>query len=99
MPAPSQDVLLAALSKVIDPEIRKPITELGMVESVDVDESGRAAVTVLLTISGCPLKETLTRDTTAALLGVEGITSVEVTLGVMSDEQRAELKTNLRGDS
>jgi len=99
MPAPSQDALLAALSKVIDPEIRKPITELGMVESVDVDESGRATVTVLLTISGCPLKETLTRDTTAALLAVEGVTSVDVTLGVMSDEQRAKLKTNLRGES
>ena len=99
MPAPSQDVLLAALSKVIDPEIRKPITDLGMVESVGVDESGRASVTVLLTISGCPLKETLTRDTTAALLAVEGVTSVDVTLGVMSDEQRAKLKTNLRGES
>jgi ATP-binding protein involved in chromosome partitioning len=97
MPAPSQDALIAALAKVNDPEIRKPITELGMVESVEVDESGRAAVTILLTISGCPLKETLTRDATAALLTVEGVTSVEVTLGVMSDEQRAELKTTLRG--
>ena len=97
MPAPSQDALLAALSKVIDPEIRKPITELGMVESVGVDESGRATVTILLTISGCPLKETLTRDATAALLTVEGVTSAAVTLGVMSDEQRAELRTNLRG--
>lgn len=97
MPAPSQDALLAALSKVNDPEIRKPITELGMVESVAVDESGRAAVTILLTISGCPLKDTLTRDTTAALLTVDGVTSVDVTLGVMSDEQRAELKTTLRG--
>jgi ATP-binding protein involved in chromosome partitioning len=97
MPAPSHDALLAALSTVNDPEIRKPITELGMVESVGVDESGRAAVTILLTISGCPLKETLTRDATAALLTVEGVTSVDVTLGVMSDEQRAELRTNLRG--
>ena len=97
MPAPSQDALLAALSTVNDPEIRKPITELGMVESVEVDEAGRASVTILLTISGCPLKETLTRDTTAALLTVDGVTSVDVTLGVMSDEQRAELKTNLRG--
>ncbi len=97
MPAPSQDTLIAALSKVNDPEIRKPITELGMVESVNVDESGRAAVTILLTISGCPLKDTLTRDATAALLTVEGVTSVDVTLGVMSDEQRAELKTTLRG--
>jgi ATP-binding protein involved in chromosome partitioning len=99
MPVPSQDALLAALSKVIDPEIRRPVTELGMVESVGVDESGRAAVTILLTISGCPLKETLTRDTTAALLTVEGVTSVEVTLGVMSDEQRTELRTSLRGDN
>lgn len=97
MPVPSQDALIAALSKVNDPEIRKPITELGMVESVEVDESGRAAVTILLTISGCPLKDTLTRDATAALLTVEGVTSVDVTLGVMSDEQRAELKTTLRG--
>jgi ATP-binding protein involved in chromosome partitioning len=99
MPAPSQDALLAALSKVIDPEIRKPVTDLGMVESVAVDESGRAAVTILLTISGCPLKDTLTKDTTAALLGVEGVTSVDVTLGVMSDEQRTELRTTLRGDN
>ena len=97
MPAPSQEVLFAALSKVIDPEIRKPVTELGMVEAVSVDESGLAAVTILLTVSGCPLKETLTRDTTAALLTVAGVTSVDVTLGVMSDEQRAELRTNLRG--
>ena len=99
MPAPSQDALFAALSKVIDPEIRKPVTELGMVESVSVDDSGLAAVTILLTISGCPLKETLTRDTTAALLAVEGVTNVDVTLGVMSVEQRTELRTNLRGGS
>ncbi len=97
MPAPSQDALIAALSTVNDPEIRKPITELGMVESVDVDESGRAAVTILLTISGCPLKDTLPRDATAALLTLEGVTSVDVTLGVMSDEQRTELKNMLRG--
>jgi ATP-binding protein involved in chromosome partitioning len=97
MPVPSHDALFAALSKVIDPEIRKPVTELGMVESVDVDESGLASVTILLTVSGCPLKETLTRDTTAALLGVQGVTSVNVTLGVMSDEQRTTLRDNLRG--
>ena len=98
MPAPSQEALFAALSTVIDPEIRKPVTELGMVESVGVDDSGLAAVTILLTVSGCPLKETLTKDTTAALLTVEGVTSVDVTLGVMSDEQRAGLRTQLRGE-
>ena len=97
MPVPSHDALFAALSKVIDPEIRKPVTELGMVESVSVDESGLASVTILLTVSGCPLKETLTKDTTAALLGVQGVTSVNVTLGVMSDEQRTTLRDNLRG--
>src|SRR6476469_4072525 len=97
MPTPSQDALFAALSKVNDPEIRKPITELGMVESVTVAADGRAAVTILLTVSGCPLKETLTRDTTAALMTVDGVTAVDVTLGVMSDEQRTTLRENLRG--
>ena len=93
----SPDALQAALATVIDPEIRRPVTELGMVESVTADADGRVAVTILLTVAACPLKDTLTKDTTAALLGVEGVTAVDVTLGVMSDEQRAELKTMLRG--
>src|ERR1039458_42489 len=97
MPAPSHDALFTALSKVIDPEVSRIVTELGMVESVEVDESGLASVTILLTVSGCPLKETLTNDTTAALLSVEGVTRVKVTLGVMSDEQRTQLRTSLRG--
>ncbi len=94
---PSRDALLTALSKVNDPEIRKPITELGMVKSVEVDESGVVALTIYLTIAGCPMKSTLTNDSTAALLQVPGVTSVNVTLDVMSDEQRAELRSQLRG--
>ncbi|MCA0295692.1 MAG: Mrp/NBP35 family ATP-binding protein [Actinobacteria bacterium] len=86
-----------ALSGVIDPEIRRPITDLGMVESVSVDDDGRAAVTVLLTIAGCPLSNTIESDVTAAVTGVEGISAVDVTLGTMNDEQRAELKKQLRG--
>src|SRR6188472_967048 len=97
MPQVSPDALNAALATVIDPEIRKPVTELGMVESVAADEAGHVAVTILLTVAACPLKDTLTKDTTAALAAVEGVTGVTVTLGVMSDEQRGELKTMLRG--
>ena len=93
----TQDALLQALSTVIDPEIRKPVTELGMVESVTADETGRVAVTILLTVSGCPMKDTLTKDTTAALAKVPGVTAVDVTLGVMSDEQRVALRQQLRG--
>jgi ATP-binding protein involved in chromosome partitioning len=93
----TDDALQKALSTVIDPEIRKPITELGMVQSASVDEAGRAAVTILLTVSGCPMKDTLTRDTKAALAKVPGVTDVDVTLGVMSAEQRAGLREQLRG--
>ena len=97
MPQVSQDALHAALETVIDPEIRKPVTELGMVGSVSSDDGGRVAVTILLTVAACPLKDTLTKDTTEALSKVEGVTAVDVTLGVMDDEQRAALKTRLRG--
>ena len=97
MPEVTHDALIAALSTVDDPEIHKPITELGMVESVTVDEAGRVAVTILLTVAACPLKDTLTRDSTAALLKVPGVTAVDVTLGVMSDEQRGALRQHLRG--
>ena len=94
---PSRDTLLTALSKVNDPEIRKPITELGMVKSVEVDDTGHAELAIYLTVSGCPMKDTLTRDTTAALQALPGVTSVNVTLDVMSDEQRASLRQQLRG--
>lgn len=94
---PTTDALLSALSGVNDPEIGRPITDLGMVADVAIDESGRVVATILLTISGCPMKATLTDGVTAALLAVPGVARVEVVLGVMSDEQRAALRTTLRG--
>jgi ATP-binding protein involved in chromosome partitioning len=86
-----------ALQRVDDPEIRRPITDLGMVDGIDVDAEGRACVRVLLTVSGCPLRDTLHRDVTAAVGAVSGVTSVDVELGVMSDEQRAALRDLLKG--
>ncbi len=97
MPSPSVDTVREALSSVQDPEIHRPITELGMVESVEVTESGHVTVTILLTISGCPLKAKLTSDTTQAVQSLEGVTGVDVRLGVMNDEQRTALKDHLRG--
>ncbi len=87
----------AALATVIDPELRRPITELGMVESVEVTGAGVARVAVLLTISGCPLRGTITADCEAALARVPGITGVGVDLKVMTQDQRDALKELLRG--
>jgi ATP-binding protein involved in chromosome partitioning len=95
----SHDDLIAALATVLDPEIRKPITELNMVAGAEVDASGRARIDVLLTVPGCPMKEQLTRDVTAAVSRLDGITGVDVQLGVMSDEQRSALGQQLRGDA
>ncbi len=97
MTTPVLEQIQAALATVNDPEIRRPITELGMVESVDIDGSGKVAVKVLLTVSGCPLKDTITRDVTAAVEKVPGVTSVDLELGVMTAEQRAGLQESLRG--
>ncbi|UJP39670.1 Mrp/NBP35 family ATP-binding protein [Cellulomonas palmilytica] len=85
-----------ALASVQDPEIRRPITELGMVRSVTVD-AGRVVVGLDLTTPGCPLKDTLTRDVTAAVTQVDGVDEVSVQLGVMTAEQRADLRRLLRG--
>ena len=86
-----------ALHRVEDPEIRRPITDLGMVDDIAVDTEGRSRVRVLLTVAGCPLRDTLRRDVTAAVGAVPGVTAVEVDLGVMSDEQRAALRDVLKG--
>jgi ATP-binding protein involved in chromosome partitioning len=97
MSTPDVARLTAALATVHDPEIKRPITDLGMVDHLEIDEAGLVRVTVLLTVSGCPLKDTIDRDVRRALGEVEGVTGVELTLGTMTDEQRAELQQTLRG--
>ncbi|AYY14292.1 MRP family ATP-binding protein [Actinobacteria bacterium YIM 96077] len=94
---PTNEQVTEALAGVQDPEIRRPITELGMVKSVDIDADGRVRVEVYLTIAGCPLRETITRDVTNAVSALEGVTAVDVELDVMSDEQRKALSEQLRG--
>src|SRR3954454_22138200 len=97
MTSPLSEPIQAALATVIDPEIHRPITELGMVKEIDISPDGVVTVTVLLTVAGCPMKETLTRDVTTAVGRVPGVSRVAVTLDVMSPEQRQQLQTTLRG--
>jgi ATP-binding protein involved in chromosome partitioning len=89
----------AALAKVDDPEIRKPITELGMVKSVDVRPDGRVDVVIYLTTAACPLRTELTQRVSRAVADVPGAGTVNVELDVMSDTQRTELRRQLRGDA
>ncbi|HEY5989229.1 MAG TPA: Mrp/NBP35 family ATP-binding protein [Streptosporangiaceae bacterium] len=96
-PPPTVEQVTAALAKVNDPEIRRPITDLGMVKNVEVSPDGTVRVEVYLTVSGCPLRDTITRDVTGAVSPLPGVTGVRVDLDVMSDEQRRELQTKLRG--
>src|SRR4051812_4757962 len=93
-----EDAVQAALATVDDPEIRRPITELGMVKGFTVAD-GRVRVELLLTVSGCPLRDKLNADITAALTRLPGIIAVEVDFGVMTEEQRKALQTSLRGGS
>lgn len=96
---PSVEDVRTALKDVYDPEIKKPITDLGMVKDVVVGEDGVVAVGIYLTVAGCPLKATLTEDTTKAVKKLPGVADVRVELDVMTDEQRTELRKSLRGDS
>ncbi len=97
MPPVEESALRAALATVNDPEIGKPIDELNMIESVAVDAAGAVTVVILLTVAGCPMKAQLTREVTAAVQTVPGVTGVKVDLGVMNDEQRTALRQQLRG--
>ena len=92
-----EESVRTALGTVQDPEIHRPITELGMVKSVEIDADGAARVAVYLTVSGCPMRETITSRVTEAVGAVPGISSVAVELDVMSTEQRQELASMLRG--
>ncbi|MGB0101827.1 MAG: P-loop NTPase [Nocardioides sp.] len=92
MSSPLLEQVNAALATVNDPEIKRPITDLGMVDTIEIDDAGLVRLTVLLTVAGCPLKDTITRDVTNAVSAVDGVSDVDLTLGVMSAEQRAGLK-------
>jgi ATP-binding protein involved in chromosome partitioning len=94
--APTVEQIRAALATVNDPEIHRPITDLDMVAGIDID-GGVVTVTVLLTVAGCPLRDTITQDVTAAVSRLDGVREVRVTLDVMSPEQRTGLQTKLRG--
>ncbi len=96
-PPPTVELVTRALGNVQDPEIHRPITELGMVKNVDVAPDGAVLVEVWLTVSGCPLRDTITRDVQAAVGKLAGVSSVRVELDVMSEEQRRELQGKLRG--
>src|SRR5215210_6868616 len=95
--SPALDAVNAALATVQDPEINRPLTELGMVKDVRIGTDGAVRVEVYLTVSGCPMRETITNRVTTAVSAVPGVSSVAVGLDVMSDEQRAELRRAVRG--
>ena len=85
-----------ALRTVMDPEIGRPIEDIGMLESIAVD-GGRVEVHVLITIEGCPLKDRITQDVTAAVQPLGEVDQVDVRLTPMSQEQREALVSQLRG--
>jgi ATP-binding protein involved in chromosome partitioning len=86
-----------ALAGVLDPEIRRPITELDMVESVAVDAAGQASVAIRLTIVGCPAADRIEREVRAAVAAVPGVSGVELSVGVMTAAERQALTERLRG--
>lgn len=87
--------LAAALSSVEDPELRRPLIDLGMLRAARLDPDGTAVVEVLLTISGCPLRSTIETDVAEAVRGVDGVHRTVVELDVMTPQQREELKDRL----
>ena len=72
-----------ALRKVLDPEIGKPIEDLGMLKGIEID-GGTVRIDILLTIAGCPLKDRIEHDVSHALAPLEGIEHIEVRMGTMT---------------
>jgi ATP-binding protein involved in chromosome partitioning len=93
---PTKEEVRQALRNVLDPEIGKPIEDVGMLKDIEVD-GGTVRVYVLLTIAGCPLKDRINNDVTQALRGLPGVERIDVVLGEMTSDQRQELVTQLRG--
>jgi ATP-binding protein involved in chromosome partitioning len=93
---PSREQLTEALGHVIDPELKRPVTELDMVREVNV-EGGLVAVTIALTVAGCPLRDSFERQVREHVLPLPGVEAVSLAFDVMSPDERAALTKKLRG--
>jgi ATP-binding protein involved in chromosome partitioning len=93
---PDRDAVLKALENVIDPELRRPVTELDMVRGVEID-GGDVSVTIALTVAGCPLRESFEQQVVDHVGAVPGVERVRLGFDVMSPEEKAALTTKLRG--
>ena len=93
---PNRDDILQALGQVIDPELRRPVTELDMVRNVEI-EGGHVNVTIALTVAGCPLRSSFEDQVSAVFRDVAGVDSVSLSFDVMTPEERAALTQKLRG--
>ncbi len=93
---PSREAVLAALEQVIDPELRRPVTELQMVRDVRID-GGDVIVVIALTVAGCPLRDSFQKQVAEALAPVAGVERVALEFDVMSPDERAALTERLRG--
>jgi ATP-binding protein involved in chromosome partitioning len=96
MDQPAREQITEALGRVIDPELKRPVTELDMVREVNV-ESGHVQVTIALTVAGCPLRSAFETQVREQLLPLDGVESVSLEFDVMSPDERAALTTKLRG--
>ena len=96
MTVATEDAVRRAVGAVVDPELRRPIAELGMVRDISVAD-GLASVGIVLTIVGCPAAERISSDVRAAAASVSGVTDVALEVGVMSPAERRELTERLRG--
>src|SRR5579862_7489829 len=94
--APTRDAVFAALGNVIDPELRKPVTELDMVRGIELD-GGAVTVTIALTVVGCPLRNSFQEQVGREVGAVAGVESVRLEFDVMTPEERTALTTKLRG--
>jgi ATP-binding protein involved in chromosome partitioning len=93
---PSREQILRALEGVIDPELRRPVTELDMVRAIEID-GGHVSVTIALTVAGCPLRSSFEDQVAAVMRDVPGVAGVTLGFDVMTPEERQALTQKLRG--
>ena len=85
---PDRDAILKALENVIDPELRRPVTELDMVRDVLVEDDGAVSVTIALTVAGCPLRDSFQEQVARFVGEVPGVTRVRLGFDVMTPEEK-----------
>jgi Mrp family chromosome partitioning ATPase len=85
---PTNDDVMHALRRVIDPEIGRNLVDLNMIHDLQIGANGRVGFTLALTVPNCPLRDQMANDARTAVTALGDVSGVDIQFRAMNEAER-----------